>query len=187
MNSLRLRIKLILIILSTFTVNVFFAQDLPIDSETGKITFSEVVYVDSTITKDQLYYAAREWFAKVFKNSKDVLEIDDIQSGKLIGNGNFTISTTEYLTDSRVDFSISIYIKDGRYKFVFSNFNHVSFKSGYSGGALEDEKPDCGNLFMMKAGWIDVKEQTKTNVSNLISDLKKSMVDLTKGEDKDDW
>lgn len=173
-----------LLVISSNTLN---AQNLPLDEKTGKITFTEVVTVDdSTATKDQLYSRAREWFARTFKSSQNVLQMDDKELGKLIGKGNFSIIPGLYLTDSRVDFTLSIYLKDGRYKYELTDFNHVSYKSGYSGGALEDEKPNCGNFNMMKKGWIDVKEQAQSNANAIIADLKLTMNKKADIE-SDDW
>ncbi len=182
--------KIVTIIIGLLLINttLLIAQDLPIDNETGKITFTEVVYVDdSTTTKDELYSLAREWFAKTFKSSQSVLQMDDKELGKLIGKANFSINRTAYLTDSYVDFTISIYLKDGRYKYQITDFNHVSYKSGFSGGAIESKKPDCGNFNMMKKGWLQVKQQTKTTVEALIIDLKETMNNKSISSDNEDW
>lgn len=174
--------------LVAISTNLLTAQDLPIDKKTGTITFTDVVYVDdSTTTKDQLYSSAREWFARTFKSSQSVLQMDDKESGKLIGKGNLPIKGGMYLADGRVDFTISIYLKDGRYKYVITDFNHVSYKKGYSGGALEDVKPDCGTFNMMKKGWLQVKQTTKSTVDNLLADLKKTMNKTATSTDDEDW
>jgi len=165
----------IILLIILFNSNLS-SQVLPLDSETGKITYTEVAYVDdSTTTKDQLYSVAREWFARTFKSSNDVLQMDDRKAGKLIGKGSFEIEMTPYLTESYVEFTISIYVKNGKYKYEFTDFYHISFKPGYSGGALEDEKPDCGGMRMTKKGWKQVKEQTSIKIPSFISYLKSEM------------
>src|SRR5258708_31294843 len=58
---------------------------LPIDSETNKIMYTEVVKVDSSVTKDILYSKAREWFAIAFKSSNVVIQLEDKENGKIIG------------------------------------------------------------------------------------------------------
>ncbi len=162
------------------------AQNLPFDKQTGKITFSEVIHVgDSSTTRDELYSRAREWFARAFKSSQNVLMMDDKESGKLIGKGNLSIVPGLYLTDSRVDFTLSLYLKNGRYKYEITDFNHVSYKAGFSGGALEDEKPDCGSFSMTNKGWLDVKAQTKSQVETLIVDLKLKMSKTESGTGND--
>lgn len=167
---------------------ILYSQDLPIDANTKRITFTEVVYVDdTTTTKDQLYSIAREWFAKTFNSANDVLQMDDRQAGKLIGKSNFEINRTAYLTDSRVEFTISVYLKDGQYKYEITGFNHISYKSGFSGGALEDDKPDCGSFSMAKKGWKQVKQQTKEVTVVLIANLKVAMNKNISNIDSEDW
>ena len=61
--------KLFILLLFALS-NSSSGQTLPIDSTTGKITYTEVVKVDS-ITKDQLYSRALVWFTKTFKSAKD--------------------------------------------------------------------------------------------------------------------
>ena len=92
-----------------------------------------------------------------------------------------------YLLDAHVDFTISIYIKDKRYKYVVTDFNHVSNKNGFSGGALEDDKPDCGSFNMVKKGWLQVKQQTKSTMDRLIDDLKKTMNRKLSNTEDEDW
>lgn len=69
--------------------SVLFAQKetpkLPIDPETQKITYSEVVIVDSLSTKDELFSLAREWFAKAYNSSTNVLQLEDKENGKIVG------------------------------------------------------------------------------------------------------
>jgi len=182
-------IKFLLTFFAIIFMNIIVVkgQELPVDKETGKVIFSDVVELtDKTVTKDILYNKAKEWFVKAFKSSNDVIQLDDKESGKIIGKGNFSIATTMYLTDSRVDFTMTIMVKDGRYKYIVSDFNHVSFKDGYSGGSLDNEKPDCGNFNMAKKGWKQVKEQTKSTVDNLIADLK-TFMEAESVDSDDNW
>lgn len=56
---------------------------LPIDSDTKKITYQEVVHVDSA-SKDELYLRAREWFARNFVSSKPRIPfINRLNSAKI--------------------------------------------------------------------------------------------------------
>jgi len=175
-----------IILMNIIVVN---GQELPVDKETGKVIFTEIVELsDNSVPKDILYNRAKEWFVKAFKSSNDVIQLDDKESGKIIGKGNFSISKSMWLTDSQVDFTITIMVKDGRYKYIVSDFFHVSTynEKMYSGGSLDDEKPDCGTFNMAKKGWKQVKEQTKSTVDNLIADLKTFMENGSVGND-DNW
>lgn len=96
---------------------------LPIDSDTKKITYQEVVHVDST-SKDELYTRAREWFARNFVSSKEVLQMEDRAAGKIIGKG----SADGYATFQKASvgywlhYTISITIKEGRYRYEITDF-----------------------------------------------------------------
>lgn len=174
--------------LFTFSISSLIAQTLPFDTETGRIIFTEVVYInDSTRTKDELYSIAREWFAKSFKDSQNVLQMEDKAFGKLIGKGSAVIQKTSFLGESNVDFTISIYLKDGRYKYVIADLNHVYPNGSVYGGALEDDKPDCSGFTMMKKGWVQVKEQTESAINSLINDLIITMNKKTDNASDDEW
>lgn len=165
------------------------AQEFPVDPETGKITYTEVVQLEDTEASQILLYSrAREWYATTFRSSIFVIQMDDKELGKLIGKGNFKIATTAYLTDSHIDFTISVFVKDGRYKYTITDLWHISEQGDdFSGGALEDDKPDCIGLHMMKKGWKQVKEQSFEMVALVIADLKKTMSGSGQVDTEEEW
>lgn len=172
-----------------FHIPTISAQDFPIDQESGKITYTEVVTLENNgATQEQLYSIAREWFATTYNSANDVLQMDDKELGKLIGKGGLPIITTAYLTDSQVEFTISVFVKEGRYKYIITDLVHESYKGqDFSGGALENVKPDCPGMNMMKKGWKQVKEQTAERVVEIITDLKKTMAGGEGKASDDDW
>ena len=97
---------------------------LPTDSVTQKITYQGVVQVPGA-SQLELYSRAREWFAATFGSSKVVLEMDDRESGKLIGrayaqfefSGGFgpTLPWAMWRT-------IKVEMKEGRYRYTITNF-----------------------------------------------------------------
>lgn len=95
------------------------AIQLPIDSTTGKVTFSEIVQVEG-IAKDELYLRAKDWFVRYFNSANDVLQIDDAGTGRLVGKGmtRLSMSSSSY----SLFYSVTILVKDGRYKCVISDF-----------------------------------------------------------------
>lgn len=115
---------------------------LPIDSATNMITYQEVVKVEGA-TKDELYVRAREWFARSFKSSKSVIQMEDKEAGKIIGKGSssglYTVlmSTVPY----KLDFTVSITVKEGRYRYEISPFDtqNSSSEGLYSIYTAEDK------------------------------------------------
>ena len=152
---------------------------LPQNNETKKIEYSEIVFVDSTVSQVELYIIAREWITMNFKSALAVIQMEDKEAGILIGKGNLNIEVTMYLTNSVVNFTFKIQVKNGKYRYWLTDFVHVSNQQGFSGGSLEDDKPDCGTFNMMKKGWEQVKEQTDAKIKLLIVDLKREMTQKT--------
>lgn len=70
----------VLTVLLLFHSSLLFAQNVDnnvsLPLQDGKITYSEIVNVDSA-TKNQLYSRAKEWISKSFKSSKNVIQLDE--------------------------------------------------------------------------------------------------------------
>jgi hypothetical protein len=97
--------------------------NLPIDMETNTITYTEVVVLDTTLKKDELYSRAREWFAKTYKSANSVIQMDDKEEGKIVGRASIPVNFKGGSAGS-ISYSISVYIKNGKYKYEFTNFQH---------------------------------------------------------------
>lgn len=174
--------------------------NMPIDSLTNRITYTEVVYVDSTINKLELYSRAREWFAKTYKSSTNVLQMDDKESGKLVGKALMHVYHRALGSDYKsgyVNYTISVYLKDGRYKYEITDFFHTGEYVG-DGNRI----PDYGACEL----WIDDQRkyplaskksiqkisnyylsQLDTNIKSLILDLKSEMNKPASKNSKENW
>ena len=118
----------IMIIFSVKTFSQAELIDLPIDSTTGRISYTEVVMVDSSLSKQELYSRAREWFAKTYNSSTNVIQMDDKESGKIVGKALMQVYCRSLGSDRKcgfVNYTISIYFKEGRYKFELTDFYHT--------------------------------------------------------------
>ncbi|KAF5078477.1 hypothetical protein DSECCO2_140150 [anaerobic digester metagenome] len=107
----------ILLLFSIFYLNVFSQE---------AIVYSEVVEVSDT-DKDELFIRAREWFNETFNSSRDVLQISDKETGELSGKGLMKVNYTFNYMGKRnfscdVRFQVSLWVRDGRYKYEFTNF-----------------------------------------------------------------
>jgi hypothetical protein len=191
--------KLILFaILFTLMVICIQAKDVPVVfplNEAGKIVFTEVIEMPN-ITKDALYTRAYEWFAKAFNSANNVIQMQDKENGKIVGKGSFgDINVSVVLgmatVYGNVKFTISIYLKDGKYKYEVTDFYHEGSWVGggapprpYNAGALENEIPECGKSNLTLKKWGKIKEETNKRVLALIESLKKSMIVESAG---DNW
>lgn len=113
--------KLILLIAVFLITGYVQGQDLPIDEKTNKITYSEIKEIDS-LSKSELYTKTLEWFAYKFTSSKDVIQLKDDIKKKVIGKGNFRIKY--YTRDPNIYFTISVFLKDNRYKIVVTDLKY---------------------------------------------------------------
>ena len=144
----------------------------PIDSETGKFQYQEVVNLDSTISKNEIYSKVKEWVAINYKQAKDVIQMDDKEAGKIIVKGNFPI--TYYMNEAWIYHTLTIEIKDGRYRYTLTD---LIFENNQWSSPLEDKKKFWGQ---QKKLYTQVTE----NCDKIIASLKSSA--MIEKED-DNW
>ncbi len=167
-----------------------FGIELPVDEKTGKVTYTEVVQLDSSVTKSQIYTTAREWIATTFKSAKNVIQMDDKESGKIIAKGNLQlvgIVMHSLLRNGNsqcmghMNFTLSIQAKDGRYKYILTDFVRESVSTGYPPTAIENVMASG----LRKAVKEAIIVQTGEKARSLIVRLKDKMKTSSTGED--DW
>lgn len=166
---------------------------LPIDSLTNKITYSEVVYVDSLANKQELFSRAREWFAKAYNSANNVIQMEDKENGKIVGKALIQVyhkSLGSNLPVGHINYTISIYLKDGRYKFEITDFYHTGDGN---------KTPDYGVCEKMinttdktmgishQKYYNNYLSQTDTNIKALIVNLKSAMITKSTTTKKDEW
>jgi hypothetical protein len=99
---------------------------LSFDSTKKELIYSEVVQSPNN-SSNQIYLNMNEWFAKTYNSSNNVIQLNDKESGKIIGKGGFTISPIHQWGNIKtpqtffVNYTLTIQIKDGKYKYEFSN------------------------------------------------------------------
>ena len=186
------------LILSAFSV---FGQNvtpiLPIDSLTKQITYSEVIKVDSLESKMVLYSKAREWFAKTYKSSSDVIQMDDKESGKLVGKALMQVyhkALGSSFPSGYINYTISIYVKDGRYRYEITNFYHSG--QYVSGGNRIPDYGVCEKMINTTDKTMGMSYQKTynyylyqmdNNIKGLIADLKKTMATKTTNSSTEEW
>lgn len=151
------------------------------------IAYSDIVQTDS-IGQNQLFINARDWFNKTFNSSKDVLQIIDKENGQLSGKGilggTFTVKYWgDYTSPIDCSFSIDIKVKEGKYKYSFTNFipkgdsRNVSsyFPTLTSSSTCPTKLP---NLSQERTDryWVIYKDAVNERMLEVINSLKISMV-----------
>jgi len=168
-------------------LNILFLLSISnVYSQTERV---ELKIIDSlNLTRQELYLRARSFVAYNFKNSKNVIQMDDKEAGKIICKGSMTPlskGTFGMTYKSNVDFTLTIDIKDGKYRAIISDLYHTGLGTTKDaiGGAIENEKPACGTFFIPKKDWDKIKEATKRDASAFLDNLKEAMSKEVKKDD----
>jgi len=178
--------KLFSIVLSGWTI-LSFAQNLQ---------FEEVVKVDSSITKDELYNRARVWAKENYNSKNNLVITEDKNNGEISGVGAF-----DYRTDNKyrgyscvegsIKYNFSIFVKDGRYKYLYNLFDHKGSAGNLcragNFGIISSNKdaPSIGKGIAYDLALDDVKEKIALKIKALSSSIEKGM--NKKYEGSNDW
>ena len=75
-------------------------------------------------TKNELFIKAKVWLANTFVSSKAVIEMEDKEAGKIIGKGVMVYDKkdTYYTTHMSVRYTLTVTVKDNKYRLVLSDF-----------------------------------------------------------------
>ena len=161
------------------------AQDLPIDAETQKIAFTEVVTADG-VSKEELYKRAAEWSKKYVKVLDNKAE--GKYTSKAIIKSKYPAPMKGYFHDGELNGIVSIACKEGKYKYEITDLTHTSTRG--NGGKLENKVPECGKYTLTLDGWAAIRGQAKTEFPKLVESLKAAMTKaapVSAGKSKEDW
>lgn len=146
---------------------------LPRDSTTGRITFTEVVTVPGTSQAD-LYTRAHEWLAKRTNGTRPVLELQERENGKLIGKFALAVKPGVAVSETAdlLRATLSLFCKEGRYKYLVTDFHYEKTIVGRRLDArLEETSPEG----VTANNWQDVRLRTTVEMQRLVTDLKAAM------------
>ncbi|MEO6692995.1 MAG: DUF4468 domain-containing protein, partial [Saprospiraceae bacterium] len=93
---------------------------LPFDSTTNKITYKEVIYLNS-ISEDKLFSFSKKFLANIHKSDIVPVKIENIENHMIISNGSFNIPFV-FVSTWDVVFSLTIECKAGRVRIIISDF-----------------------------------------------------------------
>jgi len=120
---------LLLCAVLSVTSQAIFAQRVEITAnEVGNYEIFDVISVDSSFTKEQLYQNALDFVKKEIRQHhkrKAVVLSQSADSGKVIGLGSLLIFRKGLVTpqpEGEVFYQLTIETKDGRYRYTFSHF-----------------------------------------------------------------
>lgn len=151
-----------------------------------ELKYEAVVKVDSTITKEELYNRARSWVGRNFNKKKSTIDIEDKAAGELVASGLIDYRKRKSYfgascVEGPVKLTLTIFVRDGRYKYIFHSFVHQGSKGfsckntdyGLMTIATKAPQPSWGNP--KDIAWEDIKEFIKDSVELNVTDLKQEM------------
>ena len=94
------------------------------DSETGKVTYKEVVEVSGTST--QLYEKGLAWFNTYYKSPTSVIKEKNPEKGQIKGFGRYRLNVVDQKSGAKTpkgqaNYDITISFKDGKYRYEITN------------------------------------------------------------------
>jgi len=169
-------------------------MDLPIDEETGLISFVYVFQSENS-SKDGLYNKAQDWFTQKYNAVDQVLWINDKENGELIGKPFTDIMILEAGMGElqKMYYTIKIYLKEGRYKCVITDIQYQSYPNEFEPypERFAAEPIIITNLYKKKGkarnSNLQYKEKTILAVRSLIIDLQIAMNNITIAASSDEW
>ncbi|WP_077417987.1 DUF4468 domain-containing protein [Chryseobacterium sp. JV274] len=177
-----------ILIFSFFIISsAFHGQDLK---------FEETIIVDSIASKSELFNRARSWVSQNFHDNNNKITVEDSNVGEISGVGLYDYRATKnYLGFSCVEgpltYMFSIFLKDGKYKYVFHSFIHNGSggpgcrRIDYGNLTLSEKAPAKGKMIADDYAWWDIKEKIKAKIQELASQLKIAMA--KKHETSNNW
>lgn len=161
------------------------AEKLPIDSRTQRITYEGVVQVPG-VSQADLYARATAWVAQAYTSNNAVLEQQDPAAGQLVVQGELPAAVYNLYAGvlrssyaGVVRHTLTIYVKEGRYKYVLSNLTHdaKATPNMKSGGALEKDNASLFGYAGLGSHkpWADLKVAATRDVRHLLASLEAAM------------
>lgn len=149
--------------------------NLPIDSSTNKVTYYEVVKVDTALKKDILFLNAEKW-------TERNLQVEELKadSHKILCVGTMLMTESKGILEKnsgRFTYEFIIEIKDGRYRYMFTNFVYNKYTVDKNGKKQYEhhkkiEEPKAAGWNKL---WYRHKATLDLKIKAMITDLKENM------------
>lgn len=131
-----------------------------------------------------------------FKAKNNIINTEDRESGEISGSGIYDYRTDEKYkgracVEGPLKYNFNIYIKEGRYKYVFHTFDHKGSRgsgcrpANYGLITTSEEAPAQGKGIQYNLGYADVKLKLSEFIKRQVSTLEKSM--NKQYESSNDW
>lgn len=158
-----------------------FAQIFPVDTDSGKITYTEEILVKDA-SQSELYNRAKTWF---FASTKDnqALQVDDAANGLLIGNrySPLVIKDGEKTETRKLWYTIKIRVEDD---FLWYSMTDFQLQGGSTPQELSSKEVQTMKhpleLFVFSQNASAKKGNTESFNKELNDKINESILDLIK-------
>lgn len=162
-----------------------------------KLKYTNVIHIEGA-SKDELFNRAYNWFVNSYRSANNVIQINDKQNGQITAKSLFNYNPNFFVGSGPVKgyirYTVSIYVKDGRFKYEITDFIHdpSTGPNSKSVGLLTDEIDYPGeekrgaNQKWMNNTWHDIKQQIHTNITPIVTSIIDGM-NITSESSSDDW
>lgn len=167
-----------LILITILLIPYFsFAQEIkfPINSETKKIEYSDLIMVDSTLSSNVLFSRAKEWMVGAFKTPSDVIQLEDQSSGVIMAKGSIPLKDQTFKKNGHISFTMKIQVKDGRYRYWITDLEHFTMSRMQNGGSLSNDNPSVEPAYMSAKTWAQIKDEASVSIPKFIVSLNDQM------------
>lgn len=177
--------KLVLGVIALSLAMIVNAQELPVNEETGKVTWINVAEAGNVKAKES-YDVIKKWA----EGNKNLIISEDEAGSKLFFKGRHAVSypavTGGISNDGTVEFVLQFFFKEGKYRYIVTDFVH-SGKYG-NGGKLENVKPEDGYSRVSERAWNMIRNQTYDKSTAMITDFTKKVTEFQNDPARsDDW
>lgn len=160
------------------------------------LTFSKVIEVEN-MDKQSIYLSLRNWISTYYRDSKEVIQMDDRESGIIVGKAIFIfpVKRVAYLAyEGNIWYTIKLLTKDGRFKVEVSNFIHENdpgnAKNCRLGLITTDEnytEKGMQKAFHNKM-WNEMQEMCKLKSNGIFTELQRVASTMKQQtDDSSDW
>lgn len=170
------------LILSTYFLVPVTGQDLPMDEETGRVKYEEIL--DQPGEDKELYERALDWFDDFYPNARVVIEEKEPEIGKITAKHKFMLQIPDKKGVMRdVDFikyTLKVWVKDNKFRYMITDIN-VQHTVYYGIEEWMDPEHRDAEQNPAKLQGID------TFFQEMITSLKEGMEPEKEEKDEDDW
>lgn len=172
--------KKFLLIILLMPMYAFAQKDttgLNLPYKEGRIVYEEIINVENK-SKSDLLVNAKQWFVDYFKSSKDVIQNEDKETGRIIGKGILFFYAKTWAMSFKIDDKITIQIdcKDNKYRYRLYD---IITSSDYARDSTPEEMVDklsgAGKSRYTKSLCRKILENLSLETKNTIASLKSAM------------